>query len=180
MLSSPLQLTGIDTGDLFDHLYGFFHRDFVATRTLLADKVYIDPRSSHREDGKERTFWHLTSRKQSWQEKKGNRWERCEARLPDYPRSERIEWVRQIIVNHGAPQVKVFYHRDPDPRKGIRLYLWAYENDFVVILQRLGKSSSFLVTSFYIDYDGKRRDFERKYHDYLSGKDMSLKGCEWF
>lgn len=46
------------------------------------------------------------------------------------------------------------------------MYLWAYDHDFVVILQKLGKSESFLVTSFYITHEGKRVDYDKLYDEY--------------
>jgi len=58
--------------------------------------------------------------------------------------------------------------------------LWLEEHDFVVILQKFGRSSSFLVTSFYIDFDGKRKDYEKRFEIYHNKKDERLNGCEWF
>ena len=60
------------------------------------------------------------------------------------------------------------------------MYLWAFENDFVVILQKLGNSSSYLVTSFYIDNQRKRDIFQKKHDDYNNKTDSKLSNCEWF
>ena len=60
------------------------------------------------------------------------------------------------------------------------MYLWAFENDFVVILQKLGNSSSYLVTSFYIDNQRKRDVFQTKHDDYNNKIDGRLNNCEWF
>jgi hypothetical protein len=60
------------------------------------------------------------------------------------------------------------------------LYLWLHEKNFVVILQKLGKSSSFLVTSFYIDHEDKKVDYQDYYENYTNGLDIDLAGCEWF
>jgi len=180
MLSAPLNLGIIDAGQLFDYLYSFFHRDFVANPTRLNGQIHIDPLRNRMDEGKEATFWHLTSKEQKRQVKQGNRFVTVKERLPDYRRSERIEWVRQIITNHTNAKIRCFYHQESNEKRDIRLYLWAYADDFVVIMQKLGRSSAFLVTSFYIDHQGKRDDFARRHRHYISGQAQELKGCEWF
>lgn len=180
MLSSPLNLGVIDAGKIYDFLYGFFRRDFVQQRTMLNGAIHVSPRSHLLEDGKEKDFWHLTSRDKTYHVKEGNRYITKKERLIDYARAERIEWVRQIISNHGHHRIKLFYHQESNADRDIRLYLWAFQDDFVVILQKLGRSTSFLVTSFYIDHDGKRRDYENRYLSYSSGGNGGLNGCEWF
>ena len=181
MLSEPLQLGKIDATKMIDYLYAFFHRDFVANKTYLNKSIYIDPRSNRLDEGKELDFWHLTTRENKRQVREGNRWVWIsEGRFTDYARSERIEWVKQILENHDHSSIKLFYHRESNPKRDIRLYLWAYEEDFVVILQKLGRSSSFLVTSFYLDDGGKRKDYERRYCRYRDKEIRELDGCEWF
>ncbi len=180
MLSEPLELGDIEATTLFDYLYDFFRRDFIDSRTYLAKSIWINPRTYRKEDGKEQDFWHLTSREEKERVWGGKRyvWQSL-GRYPDYGRASRIEWVKQILVNHDSEEIKLFYHRESNRKRDIRLYLWAYNFDFVVILQKLGKSSSFLVTSFYIDHQGKRNDYEKRYENYVS-EDVDLEGCEWF
>lgn len=181
MLSEPLPLGAIDATRLIDYLYSFFHRDFVAAKTFLNGTIYIDPRSNRLDDGKELDFWHLTTRENKRPVRQGNRWVSIsEGRFPDYARAARIEWVKQILTNHDHPAIKLFYHQESDQKRNIRLYLWAYQDDFVVILQKLGRSSSFLVTSFYLDHDGKRRDYELRFSRYKNKECKELEGCEWF
>lgn len=180
MLDEILDLNKIESENLFNYLYSIFHSAFVEHKTYLAEKIYIDPKSHDLEDNKEKVFWHLISR-----EEKELYWEnsitkfRSLGRYPDYRRAERIGWVKEILENHTHEKIKLFYHRESNKKRDIRLYLWAYEEDFVVILQKLGKSSSFLVTSFYIDHQGKRDDYQKRYEKYRNG-DETLKGCEWF
>ncbi len=179
MLSEPLLLDRVESTQLFDFLYHFFERDFVHDKTYLANKIYINPRNWRKEDGKEQDFWHLTTRKDVkfiWQ---NNQRIKKTERYPDYKRAKRLEWVKQIITHHNHEQVKLFYHQESNYKKDIRLYLWAYEYDFVVILQKMGKSESFLVTSFYIDYDNKRQTFEQRYQNYLNNVN-NLQMLKWF
>ena len=180
MLSEPLQLNKVVPTKLMDYLYNFFHRDFVANKTYLNKTIYIDPRSHRLDEGKESDFWHLTTRKQEITIKQGNRFIKKIERCPDYRRSERIEWVKQILESHNHSGIKWFYHQESNKKSDIRLYLWAYENDFVVILQKLGRSSSFLVTSFYIDHDVKKKDYEKRFNSYRNMENSAILGCEWF
>ena len=180
MLSDPLDLSKIEATSIIDVLYGIFHRYFVATKTYLASQIYINPRSHRKDDGKELDFWHLTTKdekEQVWEN--GKRTWRVTGRYPDFDRASRLEWVKQILTNHDHESVRLFYHQETNQKRDIRLYLWAHEADFVVILQKLGKSDSFLVTSFYISHEGKRRDFEKRFNNYCRG-DAKLAGCEWF
>ncbi|HDR9061242.1 hypothetical protein KDX16_24785 [Burkholderia vietnamiensis] len=175
-----LNLNTIDATKIIDYLYQIFHRDFVATQTFLNGTIWIDPKSSRKENGKEATFWHLTTRNTKVISKQGNQNVEVIERLPDYRRSERLEWVRIIIEGHDDPRVRCFYHQESNEKRSIRLYLWAYQHDFVVILQKLGKSSSFLVTSFYVDHERKRDDYQKRYNAYINGAAPELAGCEWF
>lgn len=180
MLSAPLNLGRVEAGALFDFLYGLFLRDFVTNATRLNGQIHIDPRTDRKDDGREATFWHLTTRDQTRQVKEGNRYITVKDRLPDFRRAERIEWVRQIIVNHADSAIRCFYHQENNAKRDIRLYLWAHAHDFVVILQKLGRSRAFLVTSFYIDHQGKRDDYAKRYQRYIGGQAHELQGCEWF
>lgn len=180
MLTDPINLGQIDATKIIDYLYDIFHRDFVANRTYLADTIYINPRSHRKDEGKEVDFWHLTTR-----EEKEKIWEnnkpvwRVTGRYPDFGRASRLEWVKQILTQHDHEAIKLFYHRETNKKRNIRLYLWAHEHDFVVILQKLGRTDSFLVTSFYITHDKKRREYDARHQNYVNG-DNSLNNCEWF
>ncbi|MEA2029261.1 MAG: hypothetical protein U9N49_09855 [Campylobacterota bacterium] len=149
-----------------DFLYSIFKSDFIDNNTHLNDIIHIDPRVDKKIDNKEEIFWHIITRKQGRQ------------RAFDPPRASRIKWIKPMIQNFSHNDIKMFYYYE-DNRK-IRLYLWAYKYDFVVILQKLGNSSSYLVTSFYIDYEAKRDKFEKKYQNYCNKIDSRLNNCEWF
>lgn len=180
MLSVPLDMSKIEATSIIDVLYKIFYRDFVASKTYLANQIYINPRSHRKDDGKELDFWHLTTKdekQQSWEN--GKRIWKVIGRYTDFDRASRLEWVKQILTNHDHDSVRLFYHQETNKKRDIRLYLWAHEADFVVILQKLGKSDTFLVTSFYISHKGKRRDFQERFNNYCRG-DAKLAGCEWF
>ncbi|MCK4441159.1 MAG: hypothetical protein KAU90_04085 [Sulfurovaceae bacterium] len=176
-----INIDSIDATELFEVLYyDYFCVDFVDNKTYLNKTIYINPQSNKKDDGKEKSFWHLTSKTQSYQKKEGKRYITYTERLRDYSRAKRLAWVKQIIENHDYEKIKLFYHKETTNKKPIRLYLWHYQEDFVVILQKLGKSSSFLVTSFYITHDKKRRDYQKRYEIYVKKLNPNLYGCEWF
>jgi hypothetical protein len=154
------------TNEIVEFLYKIFKNDFIDTSCHLANAIYIDPQSHKKAEGKEEIFWHIVTRKERG------------LRQLDKPRASKMRWIKPIILNYNYDKIKMFYYFEDTGK--IRLYLWAFEVDFVVILQKLGVSSSYLVTSFYIDNQKKRDVFERKYRDYQNKKDIRLNGCEWF
>ncbi|EGA72390.1 putative RlfB protein, possibly associated with lytic replication [Vibrio sinaloensis DSM 21326] len=180
MLNEPIDLTRIDATRIIDSLYDIFDRDFVSNPTYLANTIYVDPQSERKEQGKELSFWHLTTRKDSTVEWVNGRKVVTEGeRYPDFQRASRLEWIKQILTNHDDECIKMFFYKEKAGKKPIRLYLWAEVYDFVVILQKLGNSSSFLVTSFYIDHDRKRRDFQKRYDAYIDNS-TGLANYRWF
>lgn len=180
MFSTIIDLEAIEITELYDELYEYFCEDFVDKKTYLNKNIYINPKSDKKDDGKELVFWHLTTRETKYQKKVGNRWVIQKDRLTDYRRAERLSWIKSMIENHSIDDIKMFYHKETNVKEDIRLYLWLKESDFVVILQKIGKKSSYLVTSFYIDRDGKRKEYQKRYDNYMSKNDVKLKNCEWF
>ncbi|MEZ5470621.1 MAG: hypothetical protein R3E90_02480 [Marinicella sp.] len=109
MLTEPLDLNLVDSSDLFDYLYGFFKRDFIDSKTFVANKIFINPRSWRKDEGKELDFWHLTTKEEKQKIWKNNGWSyESLGRYPDYRRSERIEWVKQVLTNHDHESIKMF------------------------------------------------------------------------
>lgn len=180
MLNEPIDLTRIDATRIIDSLYDIFDRDFVSNRTYLANRIYVDPQSQKKDEGKELSFWHLTTRKHVYFDWVNGRKVKVEGdRFPDFERASRLEWIKQILTNHDDDCIKMFFYKEHSKKNQIRLYLWAEEHDFVVILQKLGNSSSFLVTSFYVDHDRKRQDFQSRYEAYLDNS-TGLANYRWF
>jgi len=155
-----------EENEIIEFLYKVFQNDFIHNRCYLADKIYIDPKSDKLQNGKEEIFWHVITRKDR------------RTRKLDKHRASRLKWIKPIILRHAHEKIKTFYYFEDTGK--IRLYLWAFEVDFVVIMQKLGSVSSYLVTSFYIDNQKKRDVFEKKFTNYVKKKDVKLKDCEWF
>ena len=83
-------------------------------------------------------------------------------------------------MNHDHADIRRFYRKETKGKKPIRLYLWAYKEDFVVIVQKLGASDAFLVTSFYITEAYKRASYQKWFNEYSAGSIPELHACEWF
>lgn len=151
--------------------YQIFYQDFIQSQCLL-NKILIDSKTRHKLRVEnlqiEEICWHIISRKNK------------NSRYFDEERAKRIQWIRHIINDYNKPHIKIFYFYESDGR--IRLYLWLYQHDFVVILEKITtkNDTAFIVTSFYIDNDKKRQTFEKKYTDYVNQVDLKLRSCEWF
>lgn len=165
----------IDFGDCcedsnkVDFLYEIFKNDFIDNNVHLNGTIYIDPKTHDKEDDKEKIFWHIITKDNP----------KTKVREFDENRASRIKWIKEIIINHFNGEIKSFYHYE-EKQKVIRLYLWAYNKDFIVIIQKLGNKSSYLVTSFYIDKNYNRKIYDKRYEVYTNKTDEKLRGCEWF
>ena len=169
MFSVVVNLDNKNDDEIIELLYKIFKNDFVESRTYLSEQIYIDPMSDDIEVtiNKEKIFWHVISRKDRG------------IRRIDKPRACRINWIKPIILNHENSRIKYFYHYEDNHK--IRLYLWAFNDNFAVILQKIGTTnSSYVVTSFYIDNQNKRDAFQRKLESYSNKSDNRLENFEWF
>ena len=170
MFSSVINLEDKNNDEIIELLYEIFKNDFIDNRTYLAEEIYIDPISNDIEPSvnKEKIFWHIITRVH----------QKSKKREFDKERAIRIKWIKSIILNYADTQIKLFYNYEKNNK--IRLYLWAYNVDFVVIIQKLGKRSSYLVTSFYIDKNYNRNIYQKRYESYINKNDKRLLNCEWF
>ncbi len=157
------------TEDTYDMLYLIFCAT-IRDRNLRfqGDGVWTFPEM---EDGKEKVFWHLTTRKQSKQfvPRRKQKFYRDQQqdddkeRLPDPSRCERLPWVHAFIENSCEPELLFWDYEEGDG--DIKTYIWFRDEDFVVILKKYDNGSYRLVTSFYVTSEYKRQDFERKYNN---------------
>jgi len=157
------------TEDTYEKLYEIFCRD-IRDHNLrhIGNNVWI---FREMEDGKEKIFWHLTTREVKQKRiprrkrkfyPQGQTYIKTE-RLPDLRRCERLPWVKPLIEHPFDPEVLAWDYEEGDST--VKTYIWIKDSDFVVILKKYPNDTRRLITSFYIDVDYKRIDFERKYRN---------------
>lgn len=121
------------------------------------------------EDGKEKIFWHLTSRQQDKIPRRKMKFHKTNQdkpeRLPDLRRCERLNWIKPIIEHPTDGEVLSWDYEEGN--SNIRTYVWIKNFDFVVIMKKMPNGKRMLITSFYVDKEYKRNDFERKYENRL-------------
>jgi hypothetical protein len=82
-------------------------------------------------------------------------------RLPDLRRCERLKWVRALMESCHDPAVLFWDFKESDGT--VHTYVWLHEHSFVVILKKYPDGSRRLVTSYFVDKEGKERTFRSKY-----------------
>lgn len=128
----------------------FVRRKPVFRGTRLALKKYPVT------DGKEATFWHITSEGEDEQN-----------RIPDLRRLERIKWPSFIINNSEHPYLRVW--ENTRGTKTNVLIMHEYEK-YVVILR---KGNGYLLpwTAYIIEHEWRRRKFIRECEEYIKSKE---------
>lgn len=163
----PMAIVSPWTAHTYDTLYAIFRRDLVLSRPRYrGSEVWHFPQM---EDGKEKLFWHLTSR-----EDKPKRIPRRmrkvvssvtppPGRCPDLRRCERLTWIRPMIENSQSERVLAWDYQEGSGK--VHTYVWLEKSDFVVIMKRYPDGGRRLVTAYYVDTEYKREDFRRKYRN---------------
>jgi hypothetical protein len=147
-------------------LYAVFSRDFKTSFPWFQGRpVWHNRRVFPDGDGKEEGFWHLVTREQWIFDQRSRK--KIKERLPELDRAGRVPWARPIIEHPADPQMLVWEFEDETKRgPAVRTYVWLQPHDYVVVLERQAKERGDiyqLITSFWVDYPGKREDLESRY-----------------
>ncbi len=110
------------------------------------------------EDGKEKIFWHLTTRKEK---KTGER-------LPDLRRSERLPWVRPMLDQPERPEVLAWDYEEGDG--DINTYVWLGKYDFLILLKKYPDTTRRLITSYWLEYENTKTKLRKKYEKRIRPK----------
>ena len=134
----------------FDLLYELFHSDFIASRTYYQKSPVGFSRD--KEDGKEKIFWHITTRedKESAQ------------RLADFRRCERLPWLKAILEN--AHDSAILNWEDIGDDGTTRVYVWLKDYDYIAIMKRTKKGFLILLTAYWLEYENAKRKLMKKYN----------------
>lgn len=138
-----------------DAVYEIFVSEFVYNRPTYRG-IRLALKKHPVIDGKEATFWHMTSEGEDEQN-----------RLPDLRRLERIKWPSFIINKSGHPYLKVW--ENTRGTKTNILILHEYEN-YVVILR---KGNGYLLpwTAYLIEHEWRKKKFIKEYEEYTKSKE---------
>ncbi len=152
--------------DTYEMLYGIFQKDIVSTKLRYdGNEVWYFRGRNDFEDGKEKLFWHLTSRMPKpfsrRKRKYANRINQDVERVPDLCRSERLPWIRPMIENPDSPYILAWDYEEGDQK--INTYVWLKDHDFVVIMKKYPDGRRRLITSYCVDHPSVIKTFERKY-----------------
>ncbi len=137
-------------------VYACFKADFIDSQARCGKRA-IRLKRHPLLDGKEATFWHITS--EGKQEDK---------RVPDLRRCERIRWPRPIIEHHTHKSIRCWSNTRTGAgrRNERRIVLWLYDDDYVVVLADRGRYV-LLWTAYYVSWAHTRRKLLRDYEEYL-------------
>ena len=151
---------GGDWEKFFATIYEIFERDFKHSRPYYRGKPLIY--DSTIEDGKEVTFWHVTT---SIDKSTGER-------LPAFRRAERISWIRPIIEHSDDKALKVWRNKRG---RETRVLLWLEELDFLLIL-REKPQKAFLLTAYCIDTEHRRATVRKEWQQCSENQNIALRG----
>lgn len=133
----------------YDSLYGIFHNDFIANRTYHC-KTPVGF-SREKEDGKEKVFWHLTTRNNK----------QTNQRLPDLRRCERLPWLRPMLKNSTENEVLAWEYEEGNGT--IKVYVWLKNHDYLAVMKKTKKGGLILLTAYWLEYNNAKRKLMRKY-----------------
>lgn len=155
----------------YEMLYRVFCKD-IRDSNLKYDNRDVWFFRDQKEDGKEKLFWHLTTRKPKPEpiprRKKrfypaGQTHATDESeRLPDMRRCERLIWVKPLIEKPSDPDVLAWDYEEGNG--DIMTYVWIKAHRFLVLMKKMRNGSRRLVTSFYVD-EHRVKGFQRKYEN---------------
>lgn len=140
----------------FEDLYEIFKRDFINSQPLFqGNKIWFYPEKAN---GKELIFWHMTERDEGDDKAKPSG-----TRTADFRRCERLPWARPMLDNSTDSALLVW---DYDEGKGgTKTYVWLQHFDYVVIMKKYPDGRRRLVTSFWLEFDSKKRNLRKKYEN---------------
>jgi len=153
----------------YERLYEYFKDDFITNETHLNSQYKIDIDTLSTRNRKPKIFWHVISREEEVRVRRGRTWQTKKIRKFDKNRAKRIRWIKHLILNFDDTANNIFaffYTETTGANRGkLRFYIWAKDHDYVVILEKLNASSSFLVTAFFIDEHHKKSVYQTRYEN---------------
>lgn len=143
----PFEEYNNDWQSYCDALYQIFRRDFIENITYFRDQK-VGLKRMPIEQGKESTFWHITSKGEEEADRK-----------PDFRRCERIRWPKPIIENHSDDALKIWTEK----RNGEhRIHIWLQADGYLIVLNRR-KGYLILWTAFHVARERQKEKYLRRW-----------------
>ena len=142
-----------------DELYRYFRRDFIASRPSI-DGQPVGINVAPVVNGKEESFWHLTTEEQEVV-RDGIA---SKERLPDMERCCRIRWPRAILDASESNGVRVWRERRPD---GLRVVFALEDFSYLVSVAVRRGGKLYLATAFPVLYERRRDKHRKQYERYM-------------
>ncbi|MBD5213944.1 MAG: hypothetical protein HDS75_03875 [Bacteroidales bacterium] len=136
-------------------VYNIFTDEFIRNRPTFRG-VRLGLKKYPISDGKEATFWHMTSKGEDEQN-----------RLPDLRRLERIKWPSFIINNSEHPYLRVW----ENTRGSKTNVLILHEAENYVVILRKGNGYLLPWTAYLIEHEWRKKKFLKEYDEYIKSKE---------
>lgn len=136
--------------ETYDLLYQIFHTDFIASKATHRNAFVVV--SKIKDNGKELTFWHITTREDK----------ASDQRLADNRRCERLPWLKPMLEGTDNPEVLTWENTEGDGV--IKVYVWLKDHDYIAIMKKTKNGQLILVTAFWVEYESIKRKLMKKYY----------------
>jgi len=138
---------GGDWDQYLEAIYSIFCKDFIDSKPVFRGQPLALKRHPV-VDGKEATFWHMTSEGSVESE-----------RIPDFRRCERIRWPRPVIEHEQDPALKVWSEKRGNEN---RIHLWFESEGYLVVL---AERTTYTLpwTAFYIERQHQRDKYTKRW-----------------
>jgi len=132
-----------------DALYEIFRNDFIINKQIFK-KMPVSIKTTLT-NGKEETFWHITSEK--------GELERC----------KRIKWPKAILDNYSDSVIRIWRNERPRGRYNVLLWLAFDNNDEYDYLVVLGERKGYFhfITAYTIEFSHRKRKLMKEYLEYI-------------
>ncbi len=143
----PLENYDGDWQIYIDALYLIFKQNFIDSITYFRDQK-IGLKRTPIIDGKESTFWHITSEGEIEDE-----------RMPDLRRCERIRWPKPIIENHTDDSLKIWTEKHKGEQ---RIHIWFQDDGYLIVLNR---RNGYLIlwTAFHVARERQKQKYLKRW-----------------
>lgn len=146
---------GGDFDAYLEAVYEVFRTEYLENRPVFRGRQ-LRLKAHPMTDGKEATFWHMTTSGETEAERK-----------PDMKRMERIRWSPKMIDGSEHPYLKVWRNSRPGGQDSV--LIWHDAEKFLVVLRDRGE---YLLpwTAYPVNYRNMGKKLMKEYEAYIAAK----------